>query len=107
MQLHVEPCGEIGKFLFEQLLEVNEDAAEIPHWPNGESWVLGDSPTVGLFLDNPNNPDLYDEREAPVIDYGDLSYHFTGSNRTIRVYKKINARLTLDDLFAKLKINYA
>ncbi len=106
LQLNVEPCGAIGKYLFEQMLEINEDAAEIPFWPNGESWGLGDSPTVGIFLDDPNNPDYYDEIEAPRIDEKDLSYHFDGKNRKIRVYKKINPRLILDDFFAKMKINY-
>ena len=106
LQLNVEPCGAIGKHLFEQMLEVNEDAADLPNWPNGESWVLGDSPTVGLFLDNPNNPDFFDEIEAPTIDYQDLTYRFGTGNRKIRVYRKINSRLILDDMFAKLKINF-
>jgi len=106
LQLNVEPCGEIGKYLFEQLLEVNEAAADVPHWPNGESWGLGDSPTVGLFLDNPHNPDNFDEIPAPVIDYADMHYCLDTGNRKIRVYKRINPRLTLDDMFAKLKINF-
>ena len=103
LQLNVEPCGAIGKYLFEQMLEVNEDAADIPFWPNGESWGLGDSPTIGVFLDD--NPDWYEEVPAPHINE-DMTYDFDGSNRKIRVYKAINARLILDDMFAKLKINY-
>ena len=106
LQLNVEPCGAIGKYLFEQMLEVNEDAADIPYWPNGESWGLGDSPTIGVFLEDPNNPDFFDEIEAPAIDYEDMSYHFDSSRRRIRVFKRINPRLILDDMFAKLKINY-
>ena len=106
LQLNVEPCGAIGKYLFEQMLEVNEDAADIPSWPNGETWGLGDSPTVGVFLEDPNNPQLFDEVEAPSIDYADLTYHFDAPRRRIRVYHTINPRLILDDMFAKLKINY-
>lgn len=106
LQLNVEPCGAIGKYLFDQMLEVNEDAAYIPFWPNGETWGLGDSPTVGLFLDDPHNPDFFDEIEAPTIDYEDMTYRFDTPNRKIRVYKRINPRLILDDMFAKLKINY-
>ena len=106
LQLNVEPCGAIGKYLFEQMLEVNEDAADIPFWPNGESWGLGDSPTIGVFLEDPNNPDFFDEIEAPTIDYEDMSYHFDSPQRRIRVFKKINPRLILEDMFAKLKINY-
>ena len=105
LQLRVEPCGAIGRYLFEQLLEVNEDAADIPGWPNGESWGLGDSPTVGIFLDDPDNPDTYEEISAPCIDYNDMHYIHTGQNRKIRVYRRINVRLTLEDMFAKLKIH--
>ena len=103
LQLNVEPCGDIGKYLFRQMLEVNEDAADIPFWPNGESWGLGDSPTIGVFLDD--NPDWYEEIPAPRINE-DMTYSFDDTNRKIRVYKAINARLILDDMFAKLKINY-
>ena len=35
-----------------------------------------------------------------------MTYSFDDTNRKIRVYKAINARLILDDMFAKLKINY-
>ena len=106
LQLNVEPCGAIGKYLFEQMLEVNEDAADIPTWPNGESWGLGDSPTIGLFLDDPHNPDYFDEIPAPTFNYEDMTYNYEHPGRKIRVYKKINPRLTLDDMFAKLKINF-
>lgn len=106
LQLYVEPCGKVGKYLFDQLLQVNEDTADIPYWPNGESWGLGDSPTVGIFLDDPFNQDLFDERPAPRIDAQDMTYHFDTDNRPIRVFKKINPRLILSDLFAKLRINY-
>ena len=106
LQWNVEPCGEIGKYLFRQMLEVNEDAADIPYWPNGETWGLGDSPTIGVFLEDPNNPNLFDEVAAPTVDYEDLSYHYDEPHRKIRVYHTINPRLILDDMFAKLKIKY-
>jgi hypothetical protein len=35
-----------------------------------------------------------------------MSYAFDGQNRKIRVYKDVNARLTIADFFAKLRINY-
>lgn len=106
LQLNVEPCGAIGKYLFDQMLEVNKDAADIPYWPNGESWGLGDSPTIGIFLDDPHNPDFFDEIAAPTFRYEDLKYDFSTPGRPIRVYKRINPRLILDDMFAKLKINF-
>lgn len=106
LQLHVEPCGEIGKYLFEQMLEVNDDAADIPFWPNGESWGLGDSPTIGVFLEDPNNPDFFDEIAAPTIDYETMAYNYDHPGRRIRVFKHINPRLILDDMFAKIRINF-
>ena len=44
--------------------------------------------------------------QMPEINYEDMSYHFTGKNRKIRVYHDPNAELTLRDFFAKLKLNY-
>ena len=46
------------------------------------------------------------ENPTPEISYEDMSYHFTGKNRKIRVYHDPNAELTLRDFFAKLKLNY-
>jgi len=45
----VAPCGEAGKYLFEQM----EALGSSPRgsWTMGESWSLGDSPAVGLALD--------------------------------------------------------
>lgn len=106
LQLQVEPCGEIGHYLFNQLLEVNEELSDMPDWPNGETWCLGDSPTVGVFLNDANSPDLFSEYPAPRIDYGDMTYHFDSPNRKIRVYRSIDSRLILADMFAKLRINY-
>ena len=106
LQLEVEPCGEIGRYLFRQLLEVNEELADTQGWPNGETWCLGDSPTIGVFLNDANSPDLFREYPAPSIDYEDMTYHFDAPRRSIRVYHRIDPRLILADLFAKLKINY-
>lgn len=71
-----------------------------------ESWGLGDDPTVGLLLIEEEKDDIYDMVEAPAIRYDDMSYSFEGKNRKIRVYKDVNPRLSLGDLFAKLQINY-
>lgn len=105
VQLGVSGCGEIGDYLLEQMNEVNRRTAHIPHWPNGESWSLGDSPTVGLLLCEEEKTDMYEEWEAPRI-LPDMSYAFDGQNRKIRVYKDVNVRLTIADFFAKLRINY-
>lgn len=105
LQLNVAPCGQIGQYLFDQMVAFNNKCASVTNWPHGEIWGLGDSPTVGLLLEEAEKTDLYEMREAPEIDK-EMKYHFTGNNRQIRVYKDVNARLTLSDFFAKLRINY-
>ncbi len=106
LQANVYPCGELGKYLFTQMAELNTQLAAIPHWPHGEIWGLGDSPTVGLLLAESEKTDLYDIVPAHPVRYEDMTYDRSRSYREIRVYKDANARLTLADFFAKLKINY-
>jgi hypothetical protein len=36
-----------------------------------------------------------------------MKYHFDGNGRAVRVYDSIDSRFILEDMFAKLKINYA
>lgn len=36
-----------------------------------------------------------------------MKYHFDENGRLIRVYNDINSRFILEDMFAKLKINYS
>lgn len=105
LQKEVRPYGKIGKYLFEQMVEYNRTHAKDP-WPHGESWGLGDDPTVGLLLIEEGKNDIYEMVEAPVVDYDDMHYSFTGKNRKIRLYKDVNPRMSLEDLFAKLQINY-
>lgn len=105
LQLNVKPCGDLGKYLFEQMVEFNMKNADDAHWPHGEIWGLGDSPTIGVLLEESEKTDIFDEIEAPTI-HEDLSYSFEGHNRKIRVYKQLNTRTTLNDFFAKLKINF-
>lgn len=101
----VRPCGEVGAYLFEQLMEFE---AGLPFdrkrpWPIGECWSLGDSPAVGLLL----NPQEFmsHKQEAPVIDEK-MKYQFSGNGREIRVYHDIDSRFILEDMFCKLKLNY-
>ncbi len=106
LQLKVRPCGEIGKYLFTQLVEYNNAKGEQMHWPHGEIWGLGDSPTIGLLLAEAEKKDMYEMVPAPNVDPETLRYLYDRENRKIRVYKDANARLTLEDFFAKLQINY-
>lgn len=105
LQLHVRPCGEIGKYLFEQMVAFNKKTADVSHWPHGEIWGLGDSPTIGVLLEEGEKDDIYEMVKAPTVKE-DLSYSFDNDNRKIRVYKQLSVRTCLGDFFAKLKINY-
>jgi inosine-uridine nucleoside N-ribohydrolase len=107
LQLQVKPCGAIGKYLFEQMVEFNNKCADVSHWPHGEIWGLGDSPTIGVLLEESEKTDIYDVLPAPCIQYEDMIYTYEVKNRDIRVYKQVNARTTLNDFYAKMKLNYS
>lgn len=107
LQLKVRPYGRIGKYLFDQMVEFNDMLGQRPfHWPHGEIWGLGDSPTIGLLLFESERTDVYDLVPAPQVDPETLKYIHGQGNREIRVYKDANARLTLEDFYAKLALNY-
>lgn len=106
LQLQVQPCGEIGNYLYQQMVDFNNTFWQYREWPHGETWGLGDSPTIGLLLAEAQRTNMYEMIEAPEISYEDMSYKFTGKNRKIRVYHDPNAELTLRDFFAKIKLNY-
>ncbi len=102
LEYKVRPCGAIGEYLCDQL----EQHSHMPgprrsDFRKGESWVLGDNPTVGLLLYE--NSFEYEWRCAPTITR-DMTYVPNESNRPIRVYKRIDSRLVLDDMFAKLAL---
>lgn len=102
LECRVRPCGEIGAYLCDQLMEhaMTEQPRKSP-FRSGECWVLGDSPAVGLIL--------YEDRfsyewiQAPAIGM-DMNYIHTKRFRPIRVYQKIDSRLILEDLYAKLNL---
>lgn len=96
LQRKVRPCGELGRYLFDEMQEVGmkED------WPTGESWALGDSPAIGLAL----NPGCgsYTVMDAPMLD--DKGFYTGHYDHKIRVYNRIDSRYILEDFFAKLAI---
>ena len=77
--------------------------SEYANWTKGENWSLGDSPAVGVALDE--NCGDYEYREAPIIN-DDTSYTFENGRRLIRVYKSIDSRYILEDFMAKLELLY-
>ncbi|MDO4448490.1 MAG: nucleoside hydrolase [Lachnospiraceae bacterium] len=102
----VRPCGELGNYLVQQLIELNTKRGNTypGDWPHGEVWCLGDNPTVTALLEGAARTD-YHEQNAPVIA-DDLSYAGEITNRKIRVYDSIDARMTIQDLFVKLQLCY-
>lgn len=102
LQLRVYPYGEIGKYLFQQLNKhAQEDGPRRDSFRSGEAWVLGDSPAIGLLLYEYRYE--YDWISAPVFSQ-DMYYNHTKQNRPIRVYKRIDSRLILEDFYAKLAL---
>lgn len=101
LQIKVRPYGKIGEYLFQQLIEFNDNLDDMSC---GEHWSLGDSPAIGLLLDQ-NNFD-YEEQYAPCIGE-DMRYLHRENKHKIRVYKTVNTRFILEDMYAKLAINYS
>lgn len=100
LQKKVRPCGKIGRYLFEQMQEYGN--SEKAGWTMGESWSLGDSPCVGLAMDFCIGS--FEYLNSPIADENGV---YTGFNENkIRVYKEIDSRFILEDMFAKLKIFY-
>lgn len=100
LQEKVRPCGEIGRYLFDEMQEYAN--SEKGGWTMGESWALGDSPVVGLGMD----PFVgsFEERNSPVCSKEGKYISF--NENKIRVYKDIDSRFILEDMFSKLKIFY-
>jgi inosine-uridine nucleoside N-ribohydrolase len=92
----VYPCGDIGRYLVEQLVEHNLKRAPAAM----EYRSLGDSPAVGVII----YPDCgrWTWRPAPEFE-PTMHYRHTGLNRPIRVYEDIDARFIHEDFFAKIK----
>ena len=107
LEYKVGSCGTFGEYLVKQMVELNDQLGKMDfHWPQGEIWGLGDSPTVGLLLAETERTDMYDMVSAPLVDYDTLKYIHNQNNREIRVYKDANARLTLEDFFSKMALNF-
>lgn len=105
LEYKVRPCGQIGRYLFEQLVECDSHFSTIPNkgWPKGESWVLGDSAAIGVLLDPHNH--YFDSRPAPSFSKK-MDYIHEQANRPIRVYSYVDSRFILEDMFCKLALKY-
>ncbi len=101
LQYKVRPCGVIGAYLLRQMDEYNQ--TEGAGWTAGESWSLGDNPSVAVVL-NPGCGRWY-MQEARLVN-ADTSYGDALPGRMIRVYTDVDSRYVLEDLFAKLAIHF-
>ena len=95
----VYPFGKIGKYLAQNVVDFNNAWINRPT----EYRILGDSPAIGIKLfDDCGEWQLM---PAPEIDEN-MNYIYNDNNRLIRVYKNINSRFILEDLYSKLKLFY-
>lgn len=106
LQLKVKPYGRIGNYLFEQMADFNMLRGDDLHWPHGEIWNLGDQGTIAVLMEEEEKTDIFDVVEAPCFDIKTMKYIKGTNNRKIRVYHTLNSRLTLEDFFCKLQINF-
>lgn len=99
----VRPCGALGEYLFAQLRE-EYDREFYPGitFRSGENWTLGDNTTIAVLL---STGARWHMQRAPRI-LPDRRYAEDPDGRPIRVYDWLSARLTLEDLFAKLNLAY-
>ncbi len=107
LQLKVMPHGKLGKYLFNELTELNLQLGEMMpdfDWPHGELWGLGDEGVVAALMHEGQRTDMYHMIKAPIIDYETMEYNLDTNNREIRVYDTMDYRLTLEDLFCKIAI---
>ena len=103
LQYRVAPCGRVGEYLFRQMVELNDTLGD-QKWPHGETWCIGDQPTVGVLLEDQQREN-YTLRNAPLVR-PDCTYALRPGARKIRVYDTVDVRLTLEDFYAKLALFY-
>lgn len=103
LELKVSRRGKVGWYLFKQVNDFNHAHLESPEWPYGETWNLGDTPTIAVML----NPMGFGFQWVPApLFTKDMYYIPTPTNRAIKIYTDIDARLVIDDFFAKLQLNF-
>ncbi len=95
----ISPLGEIGKHLYDNLMEYN--FSEGAGWTQGESWSLGDSPAIAIAI----NPGCghYKTIKAPKVADDTSSVEDHGGH-DIRLYMDVDSRYILEDLIAKLEL---
>ena len=102
LQRKVMSAGKTGKYLFDRLMASADDpVSRKSPFRTGESWVLGDSPAVGLLI--------YEHRfccswrKAPLVG-SSMEYLESSFTKPVKVYESIDPRLILEDFYAKLEL---
>ena len=129
MMNKIYPCGKIGKYLVEHAMDFGKQfdqiiasMADIPAAASmmggasvskaaaatsfgGELWSLGDSPVVGIMLNNTMG--RYEMHDAPGDVGLDGKYDWSKpSSRKVRVYKDIDSHFILNDMIEKLQFYF-
>ena len=99
LQEQVMPYGAIGRYLFDQMIAYNATPAAF--WTQGESWSLGDSPSVAAVL-HPACGRTVMQTVHHVNE--DTSYSPLPGARKILVYLDLDSRYLLGDFYAKLHL---
>ena len=103
LAVKVKPYGDIGAYLYQQLVDFNDRMGGFARWPKGEMWSLGDSPAVSVLLDEHEYG--YEMKPAPRVTK-DMLYVHDQNERLVRWYHFIDPRFTLEDMYAKLQLHY-
>jgi inosine-uridine nucleoside N-ribohydrolase len=96
-ELHERVAGQgaLGRYLVDQLIDWNARMVPGPI----EHRSLGDSPAIGVMM----YPECGESDWVPGPEYSELmTYVHTGRNRPIKLYRNVDQRFILEDLFAKL-----
>lgn len=107
LMLKVAPCGRVGKHMTDVMLGINDFYGKVGRrldFPHGEVWSIGDQPTVSVLLECASGRN-YTVIKAPHI-CDDMTYTPNPGGKEIWVFNSIDRRLTMEDLFAKLKLCY-
>lgn len=105
LRLRVAPTGPVGRYLYEELVEVNRRTLGEGRGP-GETYALGDSPLVlltalqSLFEPDPSSS-AYLEKPTPRLG-ADGRYTERPDGRPMRLYTRVDTRLMFEDFYLKL-----
>lgn len=118
LQAYVAPNGAIGEWLYRKVVEAPRKYRGVLNM--GETWTLGDNPLVVLTALTDWSPGTAAKRPftyertgssasetvpVPVLN-ADGTFTPRADGRMIRIFRSIDNRMMLNDLFAKLRVNF-